>query len=380
MNLLMVSGDRQVAIGEKGPFFSMQAEFSRYFDRIDVLCPRPDAEPTVSVIHDNVHFHTAPCSRRGMPAWIAEQGERLQREHGHRLIVSHDYGFFYNGMGSAHLSRRCRIPYLSEIHHVPGYPIAVGVRERIDRLAARVYVRWARERAAAFRVVNTEQMPELLRRWGVPAHKILVLPSQYIDFSVFHPGAGGGGSAKYDLCFVGRMVANKRVDVILEAMAICGRGGSPMRGVFVGKGPLRDKLQQKAKDLGVDATWIEWVDEPSDLAAIYAQSRSVVCASTCEGGPRYTVEAMACEVPAVSTPVGVMGDLLSDGSCGALAGFSAHELSVSLSGVLENEELRVRLGKKAASAVQPYEYARALGVYANGLRLLAGEPETQPCA
>lgn len=376
----MVSGDRQVAIGEKGPFYSMQAEFSRYFGRVDVLCPKPDREPTVSLIHGNVHFHTAPCSRRGMPAWIADQGERLQREHDHRLIVSHDYGFFYNGMGSAHLSRRCRIPYLSEIHHVPGYPIAVGLRERIDKLAARVYVRWARSRAAAFRVVNTEQMPELLRRWGVPAHKILVLPSQYIDFSVFHPGAGGAGAEPlYDVCFVGRMVANKRVDCILEAMAICAEKGTPLRGVFVGKGPLRDGLQAKARQLGVEANWIEWVDEPSDLAAIYAQSRSVVCASTCEGGPRYTVEAMACQVPAVSTPVGVMGDLLSDGSCGALAGFRAHELSVSLLGVLGDEGLRQRLGEKAAAAVQPYEYARALGVYANGLRLLAGEAEIEPC-
>ena len=31
MKLLMVSGDRQVAIGEKGPFDSMQEEFSRHF-------------------------------------------------------------------------------------------------------------------------------------------------------------------------------------------------------------------------------------------------------------------------------------------------------------------------------------------------------------
>ena len=32
MRLLMVSGDRQVTIGERGPFHSMQREFSRYFE------------------------------------------------------------------------------------------------------------------------------------------------------------------------------------------------------------------------------------------------------------------------------------------------------------------------------------------------------------
>ena len=47
----MVSGDRQVAVGEQGPFFAMQREFSRFFERIDVLCPRPDGAVTVRTIH-----------------------------------------------------------------------------------------------------------------------------------------------------------------------------------------------------------------------------------------------------------------------------------------------------------------------------------------
>ena len=67
MNLLMVSGDRQVVVGERGPFWPMQQEFSRYFERIDVLVPRPDRPVTVTTIHDNVHFHPAPVGRAGKP-------------------------------------------------------------------------------------------------------------------------------------------------------------------------------------------------------------------------------------------------------------------------------------------------------------------------
>ena len=40
----MVSGDRQVVIGERGPFWSMQRHFSTFFDRVDVLVPGPGAE------------------------------------------------------------------------------------------------------------------------------------------------------------------------------------------------------------------------------------------------------------------------------------------------------------------------------------------------
>ena len=208
MNLLMVSGDRQVSIGERGPFDSMQKEFSKHFERIDVLCPNPGKPQTVNQMHGNVHLHVAPCGRLGMARWISRRGAELIEEHGHGAITSHDYGWFYNGLGSAQLSARTGVPYLSEIHHVPGYPFAADWRERRDRVIARAYLRFARKRAAAFRVVNQKQMPDLLLGWGVPAAKILVLPSVYLDLNVFRPFEPAP-KLVYDLCFVGRMANNK---------------------------------------------------------------------------------------------------------------------------------------------------------------------------
>ena len=166
MRLLMVSGDRQVALGERGPFYSMQAEFSRYFERVDVICPKPDGEIKVRQIHDNVHFHPAPVTRRGMVNYVTSKGAELIEQHGHKLITSHDYGWFYNGVGSAHLSQRFKLPYLSELHHVPGVPVSANLRERFDRFVARTYVRWARNKAVAFRVVNQQEMPRVLSPFG----------------------------------------------------------------------------------------------------------------------------------------------------------------------------------------------------------------------
>ena len=40
MRLLMLSGDQQVAFGERGPFYTLLEEFREHFDGIDVLvCP-----------------------------------------------------------------------------------------------------------------------------------------------------------------------------------------------------------------------------------------------------------------------------------------------------------------------------------------------------
>jgi glycosyltransferase involved in cell wall biosynthesis len=374
MRLLMVSGDRQVSVGERGPFHAMQAEFSRYFERIDVLCPRPDRPPTVHTIHDNVHLHPADCGRRRMVGYIRRRGAELIAEHGHALIVSHDYGWFYNGLGSARLSRRTGIPYLSEIHHVPGHPVAADLREVLDRVVARRYVRWARTRARAFRVVNAVEMPALLERWGVPREQVLVLHSLYIDLDTFRPPETPV-APEQDVVFVGRMVNNKGLDRIVDALALLAERDRPTTALFLGRGPLREATERRVRrhGLGERVRFVDWVDTPADLADVYRKSRVCVCASTCEGGPRVTVEAMASGTPAVSTPVGIMAEVLRDGENGARAGFDTRSLADALERVLADEERRVAMGVEARRVAERFEYARVLRRYAQGLGRLVGE-------
>ena len=374
MRLLMVSGDRQVAIGERGPFHSMQREFSRYFERIDVLCPRPERRVSVRTIHERVHFHPAECGRSGMVAYITRRGSELLAEHGHALIVSHDYGWFYNGLGAARLSRLSGVPYLSEIHHVPGYPVPADLRERFDRLVARTYVRWARGRARAFRVVNQAEMPPLLERWGVPREQIVVLPSLYIDLEVFHPSAQPP-AARQDVLFVGRMVNNKGLERIVDALAQLAQRGPAPTALFVGKGPLQARVRRRVERSGLAGSvrFVDWVASPAELAQVYRESRVIVCASTCEGGPRVTVEAMACGTPPVSTPVGMMKELVEPGVNGELVGFDTPSLAAGLERALGDEPRRRRLGLAAREAGARFEYVATIRGYAQGLQRLAGE-------
>jgi hypothetical protein len=69
VNLLMVSGDRQVAVGERGPFWSMLRHFSTFFERVDVLVPAQPGEVTTLRVHDNVHLHPASVKRAGTASW-----------------------------------------------------------------------------------------------------------------------------------------------------------------------------------------------------------------------------------------------------------------------------------------------------------------------
>lgn len=373
MRLLMLTGDRNVVIGEKGPFWAMQAEFSKHFERIDCFCPQPDKPVVVDCIHDNVHFHPAPVGRHRMVGWIAREGARLMGEHSHQLITSHDYGWFYNGLGAARLTKATGVPYVSEIHHVPGVPVPADKREIFDRFVARRYVRWARSRTRAFRVVNSGQMPRLLESWGVPREQVLVLGSLYIDLQTFRP-AGERPAPRQDVIYVGRMVNNKGLDRIVDALALRKQRGQPTTALLLGRGPLRAATEERVREAGLqgEVRFLDWVDAPSDLAQLYRESRAVVCASTCEGGPRFTVEAMACETPAVSTRVGIMEELLVEDRNGALADWTAEGLADALGRVLDDEARRSAMGRQACADVQRFEYAAALRGYAEGLQALVG--------
>ncbi len=379
MKLLMVSGDRQVTVGEQGPFYSMQREFSRYFERIDVICPKPPRKPELFTIHENVHFHPAECGRLSMVRYIEGKGAELIGAFGHSLIVSHDYGWFYNGVGSARLSAKMGVPYLSELHHVPGHPVPADLRERFDKGVARQYVRWALPRTAAFRVVNSTEMPALLLGWQVPPEKILVLPSLYIDLEVFRP-AVAPAPFEQEVTYVGRMVNNKGLDRIVDSLAMLRRRGVPHRSLFVGKGKLAKKVRERAAraGLGDSARFVDWIATPEELAEVYRRSKVVVCASTCEGGPRFTVEAMACGTPVVSTPVGVMTELLEEGTAGRLCDFTARGLADTLQVILQDEPTRQALGARAYEDVQRFEYSWALGYYAKGVIDLAARLGAPP--
>jgi D-inositol-3-phosphate glycosyltransferase len=147
--------------------------------------------------------------------------------------------------------------------------------------------------------------------------------------------------------------------------------GTLARALFVGKGPLLAATRARAKSLGDNVRFVEWVESPSDLARIYQRSRICVCASTCEGGPRFTVEAMACGTPVVSTPVGVMRELLEAGDKGRLCGFDAVSLADALHELLSDESRRLAMGRAAQAAAQRFEYGAAIRAYAEGLHALA---------
>ncbi|MFZ5857420.1 MAG: glycosyltransferase family 4 protein [Chloroflexota bacterium] len=90
----------------------------------------------------------------------------------------------------------------------------------------------------------------------------------------------------------------------------------------------------------------------SDLPAYYSLMDVFVHPSLRDGMPNAVLEAMACGVPVVATPVGGVLDVLVDGNNGSAVNVNdAEMLAVKITELLDDPEKRSRLGKHARETI-----------------------------
>ena len=113
---------------------------------------------------------------------------------------------------------------------------------------------------------------------------------------------------------VGRLERVKRLDVLLDAVAIV--RGRPLL-VVVGEGSCRTALEAQARALGL-ADRVRLLGLRHDVKDIHQSFDVYVQASETEGVSNAVLEAMALETPVVATQVGGTGELIRDGEHGLL--------------------------------------------------------------
>lgn len=342
----------------------MLERFSAYWNRIDILTPiAHDAED--KVIHGNVHIHPAPRHRIFQPWFIARKGRELLDERPYHLVVSHDYGFFYNGIGAWMLLRdwEADIPLISEIHHIEGYPRAVTLRERMWRMAADAYLRWSQNRVNAYRTVNWEVSDYLVQR-NVPPHKVLRLSSLYMEMALFRPLAM---DQPYDVTYVGRLARNKGIILLLDAIAQLQQTTHPEIVLGIrGDGSQRRQVERKIAALNLQdhVRWIPPVPDAESMMNLYNSSKVIVCTSTVEGNPRVTAEAMACGIPVISTRVGLMQEIIDNGQNGFLVDWDSADMAEKLGYLLDGTTLRENMGEAGRDTMFKYQAHKTIARYA----------------
>jgi glycosyltransferase involved in cell wall biosynthesis len=161
------------------------------------------------------------------------------------------------------------------------------------------------------------------------------------------------------LLFVGQLCERKGPGILVEACRILVERGVGFRCVIVGEGPQRARveglLEQHALHEEIElagTVFQERIHAYYQRADVFVLPCQTASNGDVDGVPVSLMEAMACEVAAVSTHVSGIPELIEDGVSGLLVPEQdALALADALQRVLEDSELRSRLGKNGRQKI-----------------------------
>lgn len=206
-----------------------------------------------------------------------------------------------------------------------GVPLVAGargsdlrVRDALSRILTRPVVRSARR----LLVVSEDLGRVALARYGAEVVRIRVVPNG-CDAAIFHPHDRSAARAALGVpadarlvLYVGRLVPEKGLRELAEAMHALAASDARLHLALVGDGPMRSELEALLRPLGARALLPGAQDAPA-VAQWMAAADVVTLPSYSEGHPNVLVEALACGRPVVATPVGGIPEVV-DHSCGVL--------------------------------------------------------------
>jgi glycosyltransferase involved in cell wall biosynthesis len=164
----------------------------------------------------------------------------------------------------------------------------------------------------------------------------------------------------FDIIYVGRLLAHKRLDLLLEAVAEL-RGRHPkLSCLIIGSGPERERLRKLTATLALEdhVTFTGEVPE-ENVYGLLKKSKVFVLPSVREGFGMSVLEALACGVPAVvvRAPYSAAHEIVEDGVNGIMAAPSPRSLAEAISSLLEDPVKRGLMAEAAHQAASQYDWA-----------------------
>ncbi len=187
-----------------------------------------------------------------------------------------------------------------------------------------------------------------LMKLSAPTHwqKMDITPLG-VDPEQFRPRPFRESPKVFEVLCVGRLVPAKGQHVLLRAVERIRATGRPIFLRLVGDGPDRASLEATVRELGLsEDVRFEGPVSQDRIRSLYESADAFALASFAEGIPVVLMEAMAMEVPCVSTRITGIPELIRDGIDGLLVAPANHEeLAAAILRLMDDAELRRSIGE-----------------------------------
>lgn len=265
-------------------------------------------------------------------------------------------------LGPGLLELRTLLPVVATIHH----PITVdlriayqGARGRTQRFGLKRWYSFLPTQLAVSRrldrilTVSEASKHDLQLEYGVSPERMRVVGNG-INLDVFAPMPEITRKHNQLITTLSADSPLKGFRYLLEALALLRKSHADLELKVIGQPGLETGTAERVRELGLqDAVHFSGRVAAEDIARAYAESTLAVVPSLYEGFGFPAGEAMACEVPVVSSRGGALPEVVgTDGACGMLVEpKNAEALAHAIDELLAQPERRRQMGKAGRARV-----------------------------
>lgn len=165
---------------------------------------------------------------------------------------------------------------------------------------------------------------------------------------------------KYDIVFVGRLIHQKQVDLLIKSLALIKKENKKIRACIVGDGPDKEKLENLTKSLDLDEN-IKFTGFLKNKKQVYEKMKSskiFVLPSLLEGFGIVVIEAMACSLPVIvtNTKYNASKELIDDNKNGFIVKNNPKALALAIKKLLKDKKLREETSKEAGKKAKQFDW------------------------
>ena len=314
-------------------------EYSRVPElEVDILTAAETPLFRRETIEDNITIYRLGLHKKNRHYWRKREvlewlfkANRLYKT----LVAQKQYdlvhSFFAFPSGYLCLQTAGRIPYLVSLRgsDVPGF----NVRLKLDYvLLKNLFHRIWRNADAV--IANSQGLADLARSFE-PAVDIGVICNG-VDTDTFSPPAQRSFSGRIRLVTACRLIARKRIDLLIDAVSNIIRKGIDVELNIVGDGNLRKELESVADRLEIsDRVHFHGLVEYNKMPEVYQQNHLFLMSSAHEGMSNAMLEALACGLPVITTPCEGVNELISDNGI-VVKESQSHDIAEAVCGLVQN--------------------------------------------
>jgi len=259
-----------------------------------------------------------------------QAGVRARREFQPDLV--HAHWWFPNGLAATWVARMGHIPLVTTLH---GTDVRMARNIPMSRPAFRHVMQHSAAVTAVSRWLSDEAR-------GIVSMKPPLVAPMPVATELFDAAPSVSRSRR--LLFVGRLMPQKGIDLLIDALAEL---PADVELDVVGDGPDREALTAKAAAAGVGArVHFHGAVKQFELPSFYQRALALVVPSTEEGLGLVAVEAQLCETPVIAFDSGGLPDVIQHDRTGVLVRErSAGALAAAVKSLLARDDQGAALGQ-----------------------------------